>query len=198
MAIKGIIFDMDGTVVEVPYDWNQIKKELKTEGKPVLHFLSRLEEPERSAKWKVLERYEKEATEKAVLKEGMQEFLDFLDRKGIRKALVTNNARKNVTYLLNKFQLNFDVIISRESGLWKPSGSPFFDALKRLGIRREETCVVGDSPFDIQAAREAGITKIIILSQDKEKFSSAPAEVFSSVEGLKKRIEGLIEFRLQT
>jgi len=197
MAIKGIIFDMDGTVVEVPYDWNQIKKELKTEGKPILHFLSGLEEPERTAKWKVLERYEKEATEKAVLKEGMQEFLDFLDRKGIRKALVTNNAGKNVTYLLNKFQLNFDVIISRESGLWKPSGAPFFDALKRLGIRREKTCVIGDSLFDIQAAREAGITKILILSQDIEKFASAPAEVFSSVEALKKRIEGLIEFRLQ-
>ncbi len=192
MSIKGIIFDMDGTVVEVPYDWAQIKKELRTEGKSILHFLNALEEPERSAKWKVLERYEKKATEEAVLKEGMQEFLIFLDQRRIKTALVTNNARKNVDYLLNKFQLNFDVIISRESGLWKPSGAPFLEALKRLRIKADETCVVGDSPFDIRAAREAGIKKIFILSLDKEKFATATAEVFPSVDALKKRIEGLI------
>jgi len=191
MTLKGIIFDMDGTVVEVPYDWDQIKKNLKTGGKSILHFLNGLEEPEKSEKWKLLERYEKEATAKAVLKEGMQDFLDFLGQRGVKKALVTNNAEKNVSYLLKKYSLSFEVIISRESGLWKPSGAPFFAALKRLGIRKEEACVVGDSPFDIQAAREAGIPRIFILTEDQEKFVSVPAEIYSSVSALKRRIQEL-------
>ncbi len=191
MFLKGIIFDMDGTVVEVPYNWDQIKRELETGGKPILHFLSGLEEPEKSKKWKVLERYEKEATEKAVLKEGMKDFLDFLDQRGVKKALVTNNSRKNVTYLLKKYRLNFEILISRESGLWKPSGYPFFAALRKLGIRKEEICVVGDSHFDIQAAREAGISRVFILNEDKEKFASAAAEVFSSVSALRRRIQKL-------
>lgn len=191
MALKGVIFDMDGTVVEVPYDWDQIKRDLRTGGKPILHFLNELEEPEKSEKWKLLERYEKEATAKAVLKEGMQDFLDFLGKKGAKKALVTNNAEKNVSYLLKKYSLSFEVIISRESGLWKPSGAPFFAALKRLDVSKEEACVVGDSPFDIQAAKEAGISRIFILTEDQEKFASLPAEIYSSVSALKRRIQEL-------
>ena len=30
MKLKGVIFDMDGTVVDVTYDWNQIKAELNS------------------------------------------------------------------------------------------------------------------------------------------------------------------------
>jgi phosphoglycolate phosphatase-like HAD superfamily hydrolase len=73
MRLKGAIFDMDGTVVDVSYDWVKIKAELMTGGKPILHYLQGLEEPERSQKWEVLERYEHKATQKAKLKPGMDE-----------------------------------------------------------------------------------------------------------------------------
>jgi beta-phosphoglucomutase-like phosphatase (HAD superfamily) len=36
MKLKGVIFDMDGTVVDVTYDWNQIREELNSQGKPIL------------------------------------------------------------------------------------------------------------------------------------------------------------------
>lgn len=193
MAIKGVIFDMDGTVVDVSYDWSQIKRELQTQGKPILYHLRSLMEPEKSRKWKLLERYETEATLKAVLKEGMQEFLQFLSQKGVKKALVTNNSRPNVDFLLNKFKLHFDCVITRESGLWKPSGDPFMAVLEELKLSQEESCVVGDSHFDIQAAREAGISKVFILNRNKDRFASTDAEVFSSVKALKRRIEELLD-----
>jgi HAD superfamily hydrolase (TIGR01549 family) len=193
MKLKGVIFDMDGTVVDVTYDWSQIKAELNTQGKPILAYLNGLEEPEKSEKWKVLERYERETTEKARLKPGMRGFLDLLDKKGIKKALVTNNSQRNVSFLLEKFNLEFDCIISRERGLWKPSGAPFRAVLDKLGLKEEECCVVGDSHFDIKAAEEAGIPNVFILNEDKERFASMPAEVFSSTEELIKRIERLLE-----
>ena len=193
MKLKGVVFDMDGTVVEVPYDWKQIKEELMTQGKPVLTFIQSLEEPERSDKWKVLEKFENEATLKAVLKDGMREFLDFLKGEGIKKALATNNSQRNVSFILNKFKLEFDYVLSRENGLWKPSGAPLLFILKKLNLKKEECCVVGDSHFDIKAADEAGITKIFILNEDKKNFSSTQAEVFKTVIDLKERIEQILE-----
>ncbi len=184
---------MDGTVVDVPYDWGKIKAELETQGKPILVYLESLEEPERSEKWRVLEKYEHEATEKATLKPGMREFLDSLSSRGVKKALVTNNSWKNTNYLLRKFKLKFDCVISRERGLWKPSGAPILAALEELGLRREECCVVGDSHFDIRAAQEAGISFIFILSEDRERFDAMNAELFSSVGELQKRVEKLLE-----
>lgn len=193
MKLKAVIFDMDGTVVDVPYDWNQIKADLNTQGKPILVYLHNLEDPEKSEKWKVLEKYEDAATRKAELKQGMREFLDLLTKKGVKKALVTNNSKKNVSFLLEKFNLEFDCVISRESGLWKPSGAPLLAALKKLGLKREECCVVGDSHFDIKAANEAGIPHVFILNKNQERFAATNVEVFSSVEALRERVESLLE-----
>ena len=193
MRLKGIVFDMDGTVVDVTYDWAKIKTELETQGKPILVYLDGLEEPERSEKWKVLERIEHEATQKASLKPGMLEFLDVLSSRGIKKALVTNNSRRNVTFLLKKFSLKFDCVISREGGLWKPSGAPILAALEKLELRKEDCCVVGDSHFDVRAAQEAGIPFIFILSEDREKFDAKDAELFNSVGELQERIERILE-----
>lgn len=193
MRLKGAIFDMDGTVVDVPYDWGEIKAELKTQGKPILPYIHRLKEPERSEKWKILEKFEYEATQQAKLKPGMREFLGLLSARGVKKALVTNNSRKNVVFLLEKFRLEFDCVISRERGLWKPSGAPLLVALKELQLDKEECCVVGDSHFDVRAAEEAGIPLIFILNEERERFDKMNAEVFSSVEALQTKIEKLLE-----
>lgn len=183
---------MDGTVVDVSYDWVKIKAELMTEGKPILHYLQSLKEPERSKKWKVLERYEHKATQKAKMKPGMREFLDFLSARRVKKGLVTNNSRQNVNFLLGRFDLAFDCVISRESGLWKPSGAPILAALRELKLNRNECCVIGDSHFDIHAAAEAGIPSIFILSADRTRFEGMKAEVFGSVEELRSKIENLL------
>jgi HAD superfamily hydrolase (TIGR01549 family) len=190
--LKGAIFDMDGTLVDAPYDWKYIKEKLNTRGKPILTYIQALEEPEKTQKWKQLENFEKDATEKAILKEGIREFLDFLKKKGLNVALVTNNSKENVQYLLHKFDLVFDLVLSRESGLWKPSGAPFNAVLKELKLKREECCVIGDTFFDIEAAKDVGIEQVFILNEDQEKFSSTPAKVFADVKELQLHIGTLL------
>lgn len=191
--IKCVIFDMDGTVVDVPYDWKKIKEELQTRGAPILSYIQGLKEPEKSEKWKILEEFEEEATAQAALKEGMKEFLSFLENKKIKKALVTNNSRGNVDFLLKKFNLEFDIILSRETGLWKPSGAPFLFVLKKLRLEKEECCVIGDSHFDVKAAADAGIQNVFILSSKKQKNLPVGVRIFQTVHDLEKWLQRLIE-----
>jgi HAD superfamily hydrolase (TIGR01549 family) len=193
MIIKGIIFDMDGTIVDAPYDWMKIKSDLDTKSKPILQFLQELEEPEKTKKWNLLEKYEREATEKAVLKEGIFDFLDFIKQHQIKSALVTNNSLENVSYLINKFKFHFDLLLSRESGLWKPSAKPFQKVLNKLQITNQECCVVGDSLFDVYAAEATNIEHIFILNGDREKFSSVAVEVLPGYTELQARIELLLQ-----
>jgi len=192
MRLKGAIFDMDGTVFDAPYDWKKIKDELKTEGKPILVHIKDLSEPEKSVKWKILEKYEQEATQQAVLKDGMKEFIRFLKKNHLKTALVTNNSRVNVDFLLDKFRLTFDYVLSRERGLWKPSGAPFLAVLDELGLRRKECCVIGDTRFDIEAAREVKIGKIFILNRDRDKFAANDVKVFSTVQELREHVASLL------
>jgi len=183
-SIECVIFDMDGTIVDVAYDWKRIKQELETQGQPILSYIQNLEEPERSRKWTILEKYEEEATAQATLKEGMESFMTFLKEKNVKTALVTNNSRKNVEYLLDKFNLDFDLVLSREAGLWKPSGAPFLFILDKLGVKIKRCCVVGDSHFDVMAAEAAGIKKIFILTEEKQKQFSPGVEKVRTIKEL--------------
>jgi len=184
---------MDGTLIDVPYDWEKIRRDLDTRGKPILAHISELKEPEKSLKWKILEKYEHEATLNATLNKGVSELLDFLEDLGIWKALVTNNSQKNVSFLLDKFKLVFDYVLTRERGFWKPSGAPLRETLKTFNLAPDECCLVGDSEFDIRAGVDAEITNIFILkSKRKEFIESNQAEMFVSIEDIQKRIESLV------
>jgi HAD superfamily hydrolase (TIGR01509 family) len=192
MRFRVAIFDLDGTIVETSYDWPRIKADLGTGSVPILSYLDGLSEPEKSRKWDVLRGYEDEATRGAVLKEGISEFLEFLTEKKIKKALVTNNSRKNVKTILQRFHLRFDLVLSRECGLWKPSGAPFTKVVEELGLNPSECFVVGDSLYDVRAARDAGIERIFILHEDAEKATFLPAESFSTVAALRARVDELL------
>lgn len=192
MTVKGIIFDMDGTIVDVSYNWDLIRSELDTQGKPILSYLQDLPEPQRSEKWAILEGYEEEATLRADLKTGVAELLEFLRKHQIKTALVSNNSQKNVTFLLSKYQLRFDRVMSRETGLWKPSAEPFLQVLGEWGIAAEECCAVGDSVFDILAAQAAEIDRVYIVNTDFDRFQDYSVKVFASIFQLQKQFENLL------
>ncbi len=192
MGLKAVIFDLDGTVVENSYDWPKIRQELETDDTSLLGYLDSLAEPERSRKWDILERHEFEQTAGSMLRQGVSELLSFLREEGLKSALVTNNSRANTDFLLGKFRLTFDLIITREAGLWKPSGAPFRKVMQAFGVAADECCVIGDTRFDILAAMDAGITAILLLSADSDAFEDYPVEVFDSVEDLQARLLELL------
>ena len=187
--LRGILFDMDGTIVDVPYDWTKIRAELKTQGKPVLSYLESLSEPEKTHKWKILEEYEDKATSNASMKKGMKTLFSFLKEKSVKTALITNNSEKNISFLMEKFHLSFDVVMTRETGVWKPSGEPFLLAVKKMGVNREECCVVGDSYFDVLAAKAARISRIFIFAPEEQRPEFLEAFIVHSAEELRHQID---------
>jgi phosphoglycolate phosphatase-like HAD superfamily hydrolase len=97
---------------------------------------------------------------------------------------VTNNSWANTEIILRKFNLSFDRVLTRESGLWKPSGLPIKSIIDYFQLKSQECAVVGDSLFDVQAAREAGVNHIFILTEEAGRFSGYPVKVFPSIPAL--------------
>ncbi len=162
-AIEAVIFDMDGTLVDSTYDWPAIRRELEVDGPSLIDSLNGLEVGERQAKWRRMAEFERRATAGATLQEGIHELLAFLRERSIPVALVTNNSAENATALLERFALAFDLVLTRDDGLWKPSGAPIMEAMRRLGVPAERCMKVGDSRYDVAAAREAGCGCLVIL-----------------------------------
>ncbi len=161
--IEAVIFDMDGTLVDSRYDWPAIRRELAIDGPSLIDALNGLEGEEREAKWRRLAEIERRATAAATLREGVPELLAFLRERGIPAALVTNNTAENTASILERFDLAFDLVMTRDDGLWKPSGAPVAEAIRRLGVSAARCLKVGDSHIDVAAARDAGCGCLVIL-----------------------------------
>ncbi len=161
--VEAVIFDMDGTLVDSHYDWPAIRRELGIDAPSLIDALNDLEGEEREAKWRRLDDIERRASAEATLRDGVDELLTFLRRRRIPAALVTNNSESNTALLLERFGLAFDLVLTRDDGLWKPSGAPVAEAIRRLGVPAGRCLKVGDSHVDVAAARDAGCGRLVIL-----------------------------------
>ena len=170
--LGAVIFDMDGTLVDSHYDWPAIRGELGIDAPSLIDALNGLEGEEREAKWRRMVEIERQATAQASLQDGAAELLAFLRKRGTPTALVTNNTAENTASLLERFDLAFDLVLTRDDGLWKPSGAPVAEAIRRLGVPAERCLKVGDSHYDVAAARDAGCGGLIILHDHAGKLEA--------------------------
>jgi pyrophosphatase PpaX len=87
-----------------------------------------------------------------------------LHSEGRRLGIVT--AKRQVTVqlafeVLPGLKRYFDVVVgSDDTDRHKPDPEPILLALERLGVEPEAAAYVGDSPFDIRAAKAAGVAAI--------------------------------------
>ncbi len=180
-GIRGVIFDMDGTLVDSTYDWPEIRQRLGVTGSSIIDDLNSLPEPDRTRRWAELEKIETAATNSAGLHEGALRLLTLLAAKGLATALVTNNNDTNTSRLLDRFGLHFDVVLTRDSGFWKPSGAPIIEAIQRLGIDPGHCLGVGDSHYDVLAAREARLAAVCVLHNGSSRHAAEAELAFDDI-----------------
>jgi pyrophosphatase PpaX len=97
---------------------------------------------------------------------GTREALDALLTEGRRLAVVTSKRNGPAQRGLACFSLEdcFELVIgSDDTAKHKPDPEPLLLAAERLGVAADSCVSVGDSPFDMQAARAAGITAVAAL-----------------------------------
>ncbi len=158
-----MILDFDGTITKPFFDWPSMKREMGlTEDVGILSFLTTAPPHEAKRVAEVLDRHEAEAARRCQLNEGVLPLLGYLKREAIAHALVTNNTRKYVDQMLLRMGLEFEVIITRDVGHWKPSAVPILLAAEGLGLPPESMAVIGDGHFDMMAGREAGCLTICL------------------------------------
>jgi len=165
--IKLAIFDMDGTVFASHLDWLKIREELNIP--PGGNILAEIYKDNRvdTKRLEILENYEKENTLKTEPINGISDFIIFLKRENINTGLLTNNNRENTYYLLDKFQLDFDLVVTRELKLWKPDPDALFYAMKKTGCTAGESISIGDSHYDIKASQRANVPYIFIIKNPR-------------------------------
>jgi pyrophosphatase PpaX len=96
---------------------------------------------------------------------GMDEVLVRLADEGRRLGIVTAKRRKTVDLAFARLPIEhlFEVVVGGdETDRHKPDPAPLLLALERLGAEADDAAYVGDSPFDIRAAKAGGLHAIAV------------------------------------
>jgi pyrophosphatase PpaX len=124
------------------------------------------------------------------------ELLPGLRAEGRKLGIVTAKRHRTVDLALARFPAlasSFDVVVAHEdTERHKPDPEPVLLAVKQLGGSPEEAAYVGDSPFDIGAAKAAGVFAIAVgwggihpderlHAQEPDAFVRTPEELLGAL-----------------
>jgi pyrophosphatase PpaX len=114
-------------------------------------------------------RLHNEANHDALIREfpGVEESLARLKAAGVRVGVVTSKRRFSVDMALKNFPGLGDVVdqwvTMEDTTEHKPRPEPLLKGLELLGnVPREQAAYVGDSPFDVTAAKAAGVESVAV------------------------------------
>lgn len=166
VPIRGVIFDLDGTLVDSGLDFDRMRREMQLPpGMFILEAMSQLSEPRAAECREILARHEWEGAERATLMPGVVDFLAQLEERGIRRAVLTRNARDVALSTLNRLGLSFDPIVAREDAPAKPDPTAVWEICKHWQMACEQVAILGDFQLDIETGRRGGIRTILYTGQ---------------------------------
>jgi HAD superfamily hydrolase (TIGR01509 family) len=187
--VKGVIFDMDGVLVDaMPYHCKALQIAIKQEtdidiDDRTIFLLEGMPADEMIKEIFIRKGYDNNPyyfsivdkihnLKKEILKQilvvkpidGVRELIAELD---CLKAIVSGAARQEVEDIIYKSfdREKFNVVITGddlEEG--KPNPDPFETALERMNLKPQEALVVENAPLGVQAANKAGIECIVTLN----------------------------------
>ena len=159
------IFDLDGTLTVSAHDFDHIRRELGLAPEtPILEALHAMPESEAAPLWESLNELEFYYAGKASVMQGAGELLQKLNDGGRQLAILTRNTMPVVEQTLQACKIDhffpLDHILDRDSCIPKPSP----DGVKRLlnfwQADAEDTVMVGDYLYDLEAGKGAGVATV--------------------------------------
>ena len=170
MAIKGVLFDFDGTLtLPGALDFPAIKKALRCPlDQPILEFLDTQPLDLRAKLEKILEEEEDRAAEICFPNRGAEKCLSVLKSRQIPIGILTRSRLNPIRKALQRFKGvtidDFDAIVTREMSLPKPHPEGVVRVSAEMGVSPEELLVVGDFSFDVISAKRAGAVAVLLTN----------------------------------
>jgi beta-phosphoglucomutase family hydrolase len=212
-AIKAIIFDMDGTMVDNMavhnHIWMEYLQELGVQVDPVSFndqtagktnpeimrmFLGNGHSDERLSELgqEKETRYHRQYHNQVRPMDGLMEFLTDARARGLKLAVATSAPPDNVRFVLGELGLVefFDAVVNGgEIKHSKPHPEIFLTTAERLSVPPEACLVFEDSRMGVEGALRAGMNSVLVTT-------GIPAEEGQKLPGVCKTIADFTEFSL--
>lgn len=171
--IKGVIFDLDGTLVSSELDFAIIKAQVGCpRERDLLEYIESLPSPYmRQEAIDIVHHHELMDAQTANILPGVQESLVQLSHMNIPMAIVTRNFTKAAELKVQQCQIPIQHIVTRDDAPAKPDPSALLNIAKQWGLSPKHCIYVGDYLYDIQAAENANMRACLFSPDDLPSYA---------------------------
>jgi len=192
MHIKLVVFDFDGTLVNLNQDITKLRDKLsklalsygvQLKFKPILDDIHKLKlvagEEAYNKAIRIINSDDMQLAEKARLIDSANEICKKLKMDGVKIAIFSRTYSEAIKYCLRKLNFpEFDLIMGRFEG-GNDKREQLREILNKLSIPPEKTIVVGDHVIDVKAGKSLRCLSVGIENKrfDKEKLIENGADI---------------------
>lgn len=203
VVVEAVLFDLDGTLVDsreaVVWAVNELFKMIGRPPAPADEIISLIgvglvpllknfvDNPDKYVD-QYRDLYKKGFQSRTTLYRGAKEILELLKKSGVKIGVVTNRSKELSQVIMDYFALssNVDILVGQEENSpLKPDPEQILKACHALGVKPENTLMVGDTEIDIETGKNAGSFTIKVDHEAKNEPTKADAIVYELPEVLK-------------
>lgn len=214
--IKGVFFDLDGTLIKSmhfhfqgwksvlsKYNINISKKDFFAKEGTKLQELLKYFFNKNNTRFNIhlLEDLIKQKNKyfiennKVIFYPGVRSLIRYLNKQDIYISIVTAGSRTRIKNSISKeFLKNFDTIVTGDDcKKGKPFPDPYLLSLKHSNLKKSECIIVENAPLGIKAGNAAGIKTLGITNTLDKKYLIKAKYIVDSALEIKKIIENINE-----
>ncbi|WP_299570047.1 HAD family hydrolase [uncultured Shewanella sp.] len=189
--IKGVIFDLDGTLVESELDFRKIKQQLNcpidTDILNYIDAMTSIDEQQRAQQ--IIIDHETFDAKNAKALPHMHSLLTSLQELALPAAIVTRNSKAATATKLSQNDINIALVLTRECYPAKPAPDALLAIADQWQISAAELIYVGDYLYDIQAAKNAGMMSVFINHHKQPEYQLQADIIVRDLKELQTAIE---------
>ncbi|MBV0933130.1 HAD family hydrolase [Marinobacterium weihaiense] len=183
--LRGVIFDLDGTLVSSSLDFPAIKREI---GCPVdadvLTFLETLSPQQRHAAQAVIHRHELQDAQGCDWIPGARAFVETCLQQRIPMAIVTRNSHQSSQLKIERNAIPIERVITRENSRPKPDPSALLEVARDFALPPHAVLMVGDYRYDLEAGRNANMKSCLVNYTTLPDYSHLADYAFPNFQSL--------------
>ncbi|KAI5398102.1 hypothetical protein KIW84_063776 [Lathyrus oleraceus] len=159
-CLRGVVFDMDGTLTVPVIDFVSMHKAVLGDdeyhrikasnpaGIDILKLIDHWPSHQQRRAYDTIARFEQDALDKLQIMPGAAELCNVIDSKKMRRGLITRNMKPAVDLFHQRFGITFSPALSREFRPYKPDPAPLLHICSLWDVQPNEVIMVGDSLKD--------------------------------------------------
>ncbi|GAA0163603.1 hydrolase [Lithospermum erythrorhizon] len=167
--LRGVVFDMDGTLTVPVIDFAAMYREVLGEdeyievkkknasGIDILHHIESWSSDKQKKAYEVIAEFEKKGMDNLKIMPGALDLYGYLESRNIRRGLITRNVKAAVDLFHQRFGMTFCPALSREYRPYKPDPAPLLHICSVWQVQPNEVMMIGDSlKDDVACGKRAG------------------------------------------